>query len=474
MVGLADALTGAHEIQEVSCELGPETAALHRLLFAFARRVLGGPADLDQWLRAWKAARFAPEAVDRYLGAWRHRLDLFDEKRPFFQHEAGVDLAARGAEASPARRLLLDRCDYGAAASLYALRGAMPPITPARAAHALIAFHAFSQGGAVSDGSDVAAPLATAAVVTATGRTLYETLLLNLVPGPVTEGDAPAWERGPIQPSKIPRAPCGILDRLTWQSRAVGLALDAYGTVAAAGYGIGERMPVDALRDEPAVAWRQKKKDEWAPVKIDLEKLAWRDADAWFGVSDSTRCPGVVTHVRQVGAAIGRAVVPFMVTGIAWDQKAILTTRQGTLPISTGLLSQEAALATVLAALQRADAIGAALGVALRAGTNSALGNADPSTVKARSNALKATAGSRYWGALDGPFQRLLLEAEHGSARDGAAAFERLAEQTARETVREAMTFGAGMTIGALRGGATAASVFDAKVRRSLDQEETK
>ena len=83
-LSLRDTLAQSHGCRWRSPESPQVTAAIMRLLLAILHRVFG-PADEDAWSELWAAQRFDADALDAYFGKWRHRFDLFDLERPFYQ-----------------------------------------------------------------------------------------------------------------------------------------------------------------------------------------------------------------------------------------------------------------------------------------------------------------------------------------------------------------------------------------------------
>ena len=83
-ISLQDALTRAHEVREVFDNSPLVTVALHRLLLAVLHRNFG-PRDFNTWKALWQRGRWDGEAITQYLQKWKHRFDLFNEERPFYQ-----------------------------------------------------------------------------------------------------------------------------------------------------------------------------------------------------------------------------------------------------------------------------------------------------------------------------------------------------------------------------------------------------
>ena len=83
-ISLHEVLARAPDITELVHPSPLVTVALHRLLLAVCHRIYG-PESEDTWGQLWNAGRFDNELLGAYFDAWRHRFDLFDEERPFYQ-----------------------------------------------------------------------------------------------------------------------------------------------------------------------------------------------------------------------------------------------------------------------------------------------------------------------------------------------------------------------------------------------------
>jgi CRISPR system Cascade subunit CasA len=437
------------------------------MLLAVAHRVLRGPEDVAAWTRAWKAGRFDAAAVTAYLKKWRGRFDLFDTERPFYQAPAALPLAEKGPDKAPVRRLVFETCDFGAASHLFAQRGTLATTLPiAAAARGLVAFQGFAQGGLTMGGSDAAAPLVLPGVVLVTGANLFETLLLNAIPGAVKPADRPAWEddEGPV--SGRTRAALGRLDLLTWQSRSLGLhregdAIDGFAYVP------GERIALPER--DPMGAWKERK-GVWYPVGIDPNRVLWRDAHALLQHSDSTSRPAACDHLAAVADVVGPArPIALAMLGMRWDQKRILIARHERLPIAPALLRDEWCSDAVRRAVERAEEISGDLRAAAWAWACQALGSADKKTIAKTTDSLDE--GSRYWAALTLPFERLLLEIGDGDTESGRR-FERSARLAAQDALYESTRARAWSAPRALRAGAIAERVLRARLASKHEDKE--
>ncbi|WP_331726376.1 type I-E CRISPR-associated protein Cse1/CasA [Streptomyces sp. NBC_00470] len=117
------------------------------------------------------------------------------------------------------------------------------------------------------------------------GRTLKDTLLLNLPPQPRSPDDAPVWERPTPDAPMTTRTPAGRLDALTWPSRRIRLHAGEDGRVDRVAWHDGDRMTdlwKQASEHDPMSRWRTTKTGRWAPsLPTDSHGLIvpWRVAE---------------------------------------------------------------------------------------------------------------------------------------------------------------------------------------------------
>ncbi|MDS1270529.1 type I-E CRISPR-associated protein Cse1/CasA [Lipingzhangella sp. LS1_29] len=236
-VGLLDTLYRAHELRGIQGEAPVVTAALYRLLLAFAHRALGGPRHTREWGELWTSPTLAEKWIDKRIQQYRADFDsrflLDGQQHPFLQSPG---LAYR--EFGSAAKLVFHRAtgnnvtlfDHLTAADEFHLH-------PATAARWLVTTHAFDAGGLKSPDVNGAKSsvrglcnyFGTAVVI---GKNLKETLLLNLpvyapdqgLPLGTREQDRPAWEADTAPEPRADqegRPPLGWTDLLTWPSRRV-------------------------------------------------------------------------------------------------------------------------------------------------------------------------------------------------------------------------------------------------------------
>ncbi|MGI8554186.1 MAG: type I-E CRISPR-associated protein Cse1/CasA, partial [Dehalococcoidia bacterium] len=305
-LNLREALARTHELAAIAGDTPTVTVSLYRLLIAAVHCFVGpegaaGPKSSEAWESLWRRERFASDAIDRYLTQWRHRFDLFDPTRPFYQTASpAVD---EGKAVSIAK--LLFQSDNNATLFDHAFVAEPPRLSPAQAARLLIAFQAFDTGGLITGAGDEkfakASPLLQCAVLLVRGRNLFETLMLNLYryspendqPWPFKRSeDRPAWERGG-DTRPVDRRPDGYLDLLTWQSRRIRLWPEEEGS----GQVVVRRATVMKgfqIRDgwsrsgqEPMIAFTKRLKaqpgqDPTPPLGFREDRALWRDSVALF------------------------------------------------------------------------------------------------------------------------------------------------------------------------------------------------
>lgn len=318
-LGLRQLLLQAHDIRRLSAETPTVTAALYRLVLAFAHRAYG-PTDSEAWAGLWNG-KFARKPLDDYLSQHPGRFDLFDPERPFLQCPALVTCEAAGAAKLVPSRAVGNNVtlfDHTTARDRVALE-------PAEAARWLVTVHAYDPGGLKTPYTKVKsserAPANLFGIVLVEGATLHETLLLNMPiynpereqPEPTFPGDRPLWEAdAPPDPEPDERSPLGWTDLLTWPSRRVLLLPHGDGTGVAVDKVVitpGTRLRGDladielmaAFRRPPRKA-RQKKREDFRAVRLDERRGIWRHTEAFLlaGDEDTRRRPRPLDHIADL------------------------------------------------------------------------------------------------------------------------------------------------------------------------------
>ena len=236
-LSLQDTLLQAHEIREIFDQSPLVTAALHRLLLAILHRNFG-PASRSEWQTLWQAQQFDSIQLGSYFSQWHDRFDLFDGEYPFYQVVGLKDESEKPKNTRKIKEVeandLLPELARGNTSTLFdhTIDEDSPSLSPPEAARKILALQSYKLGGLSGLASNyVDAPIARAVCFLVGGETLFETLLLNLVPyhgdepiPAVVDNDLPVWEQDKTATSGIPR---GYLDYLTWQTLSVLFASNA-------------------------------------------------------------------------------------------------------------------------------------------------------------------------------------------------------------------------------------------------------
>ncbi|MFD3442362.1 type I-E CRISPR-associated protein Cse1/CasA [Streptomyces sp. NPDC058685] len=294
-LSLRDVFTQADSLARIVGDLPTQEFALLRLLLAIAHDALDGPADIDHWADLWADPDALAPAVP-YLQEHCGRFDLLHPTAPFFQ-TAGLR-TAKG-EVFSLNRIV---ADVPNGEPFFTSR--MPTVdrlTFAEAARWVVHAHAYDTSGiktgTVGDDRVKGGKVYPLGVgwagnlggVLVEGSTLRETLLLNLIAADTDTltfgaGDVPAWRREPSGPGGAERAPTGVRDVYTWQSRRLRLHFDTEGVH---GVVLGYGDPLNARNRhvlEPMTAWRRSPAQEkkhglplvYLPREHDPQRSAWR------------------------------------------------------------------------------------------------------------------------------------------------------------------------------------------------------
>lgn len=405
-LSLRDALVHAHDLGGIADSSPLVRVALLRLLLAVLYRVCEAPASLEQWRQVYQAARFDPALIDAYLDRWRDRFDLFHPTRPFFQV---VDATAA---TGPVTRLRHELASGNNTTLFDHTTDANPPaFTAAEAGRSLVTTQAFALGGGKSEPFYLCdAPLARGFTVMAEGRTLFETLSLNLLPrtadAPLPDGgnDRPAWEYdGPRNADHAGTVPLGYLDYLTWQPRAVRLAPGPDGTTTACAFHQHLRLP-DGFHQDPFVVYRQDKNRGWVPRRLHAGRPLWRDSEAIL--SDSLgRTASILSWLRDLTAVQGHRAHRLSLVGIGSPGQAKIDFwLSETLPVADLYLTDPDLRALLGQALALTEQAARELRNAVRTLAKELGIRADAVDAFVRAQRTE----QRFWPRLEQPFHLLL------------------------------------------------------------------
>lgn len=422
LVSMKTALTEAHNLPDIAVQSPPVAAALYRLLLAVLYRSLRGPRDIKEWQSWWRAGRFDAARLEKYRGGVAGRFNLFHPVFPFMQ------TGNLPAQIRPRSVLTLahQHTDFGANAQMFGGRiGPDSSVSPGHAALLVVAHQPFALGGLISrlpgeSPSAPGGPLAKAAVIVAKGRTLFETLLLNMVPYEGGEEDRPAWERGGTGIGE--RQPDGMVDYLTWQSRRICLLPPEFadGRVSVHHVQIaGGWYPPPALvqqRWEPMVAFRaikKDKKDVWFPVGISEERALWRDLTPLLVTATQNLPPRNLRWLAELWRyGVGTEPLVLEALGLATFQYKILRWRRERCVLPASCLYDPWLVEVISGAVGEATAVAQAL--------RFRVGQLQPGhTVDVMD----------YWASLAEPFREWL--AELGNVDDPTSSWRKVVRRLA-------------------------------------------
>lgn len=444
-VSLTDALLHAHEYADLAGELPTQDVAVLRLLLAVLHTVFsrvdvqGREAPfarmddaLKRWQDLWQLRHFPEEPLRAYLDAWRERFWLFHPERPFYQ----VNEAAIGTK-NEAFKLNGEISQSGNKERLFAVRSGAQKgqLTYAEAARWLLYLNGFDDTSAKPKGKDLPTPgigwLGKLGLITAEGRNLFETLMLNLVLLPDgrlwQEPEKPCWE--------LPSPRCGervqismpgnAAELLTLQSRRILLQREADAVSGYALMGGDFFSKEDALREQMTVWTDVKDKkgnhQHYQPRRHDMTRQMWRDFGAIVASEEGRLQPGVVRWVAylQRERMIGELRrVNFRIASVQYGDKDFFVNHvfSDRLTFHAELLTEAGAVGYAKAMEEIVRVEEAARYVAwLAADLNTAAGGRG----KVQGDLMKA----RFLDLIDAPFRRWL------ASLDPEAGYEALAEQ---------------------------------------------
>jgi CRISPR system Cascade subunit CasA len=297
-VSIREALGDPQSITAIAGEMPTQSVAILRLLLAILYRALPAAASERSapalWAGWWRDG-WPAEAVTSYLDQWRHRFDLRDAEQPFMQV---AELTTGSGKRSGLTKIIADLPDGNPFFTQRAGSG-RTRLSAAEAARWLVHCQAFDptgiKTGAVGDnrvkgGRGYPIGLGWAGnlgLVVLEGRTLRETLLLNLDLGIARpDDDLPVWERPQLGPAVEDghAQPRGVADLFTWPSRRVLLVWHGDEVVdlqISNGDALG---PQNRHDEEPMTAWRRSANQEkklglatvYMPQLHDPARQVWR------------------------------------------------------------------------------------------------------------------------------------------------------------------------------------------------------
>ncbi len=455
----------AHELTSLGGELATTGVALLRLLLAILHRTVEDQGydlarPMAHWGGLWDAPTLPTAHTDAYLTRYADRFDLLHAERPFLQVP---DLTTARGWGGSLRALIADVPNNR---QLFSTRAgaALASMGFAEAARWVVHCQAYDpsgiKSGAVGDPrvkGGKGYPIGTAwaggvGVVVAEGRTLKDTLLLNLVlqtrsGDPLPEGDSAVWERPPLTAhlegtgSRVPRGPA---DLLTWPSRRLRLSHDGV-RVTGVLVANGDALARPDRFEEAMTAWRRSEPQEkllgYSPVYMPLqhqpERSVWRGLGALLpqappptGDNAARRPPTTLQwlgELQSAGHLSADLTLRTRAVGLVYgtNDSVVDDLVDDALELHVDLLGEQGRALSQAAVEAVAAADRAARAVGQLAGNLTAAAGGDP-------EAPTAAARETYYFSLDSPFRRWLAARRLGDDPiEASRSWERFAHRVA-------------------------------------------
>lgn len=440
-LSLRDTLTQAHTLREIRGDTPLETASLLRLLLVVLHRVFG-PKDTAAWRTLWERRDLGLDMpqVNHYLDQTQiyAGFELFGGGRRFYQsrdsragEKSVISMALEMASGSNATLFDHHTEDAGIAFSA------------AQAARSLIVSQNFGFGGLSGLPEKFTdAPCAKGIIFFAEGRSVVETLILNLVryhedkPIPQPQNnDLPAWEMA--DPFESRDIPSGYLDYLTWHNRHIWLVpedLDGKLSVRYMSWSPGLVMKVKD--SDPMKQFVGDRENGYDPLCFRADRALWRDSSLLLRINDDDRPPAVVRWMSDLArrGLIGHEQsYQLRGLGMAKDRASLEFLRAESMPLPLTLLENNEAVGQLSVALELAEKAATRLRMSVfnlarllvvpntkevetdDEHTLAKLGNThdkskDEDAKRAGKLARSWNTEERYWAALEPYFHRLITD----------------------------------------------------------------
>ena len=401
----------------------PRTIALWRWLIAFTQWSIQGPTTVSNWAALWNDPELGKKIVKR-LETVNDRLDLLHSTKPFAQC---ADLRAEivDKDPSPAEKLIYQDKDSGLLWSHFS--NWQPAfLSYADAAQELLRLLCVDLGGTKSDSKERSAQSGSCVmsrIVMPIGKTIRQTLLLNLHEYKPQTSDLPLWEQDEIQ--KGFQKVNGLLDYLTFPGRRVLLSHNGEKVIGAylyRGEELSVKNPTPAQKSiiESNTSWEfwQAYVDN-KPLSLDIRKASWRDAEALLhpthGKNQKPRIFDWLTRCRRTGLVPEPLLVQVM--GIAHENGKQAKPSQwihDTMTIPQIYLDSEEVYYALIRALKYAEGVGKLFSKITYAPVANALNLSKPKGQKnndwTRFIVNISSISSSYWSTLDSEFQQFMTE----------------------------------------------------------------
>jgi CRISPR system Cascade subunit CasA len=309
-LSLKDVFDHAHELRGFAAEHPLTIPALMGILHCIIYRAIDGPKDVRQWAALLNAGKFGPE-IQAYIKKWHPRFDLFSVRTPFYQTTGLTTLANGKPSGGVPITTIVQQLSSGNNKTVFdhTFDSDGHTSTPEESALALITIQNAGLRGTNKKTTNVFgyqesfsdAQLVNGSVLLLKGHTLYETIILNLLPrtgnSPIPNSpiDCPVWELSSDAPPQSGNTSIrGYLHLLTPLCRHIRLIPEIDG-----GEVVVKRIHIaqgEAFRvKDPRFAYSTLKEEGRysLPRKMQSSRAIWRDSEALFGFGDNRPGPFV-------------------------------------------------------------------------------------------------------------------------------------------------------------------------------------
>ena len=335
-VTLEEALIQAEKYRGLAGETESQNIAVLRLLLAVLHTVFsrqdekGNPFPIDsarearrRWKAIWDSGSFPEKPLKEYFVQWEDRFWLFDSIYPFYQ------VPGIAGTYNPAKKMNGALVESSNKIQLFSMRSGKEKneLSYDEAARWLVYLQAFDDTAAKNPSPKLCL-VGSIGLVAAKGKSLFETLMLNLMllkDGNELWGEArPVWERKTPSSDKLKEisVPDNQPEILTLQCRRVSLNREN-GFVTGYTEAAGEYFEKESAFSEQMTFWTVRKKGKdvegFYPKPHDKTRQMWRDFSVLLG--GTGRKPGVVSWIsllQSKGMFPKERFVTFKIVGVEY------------------------------------------------------------------------------------------------------------------------------------------------------------
>ncbi len=287
-------------LREIEAENPPTTLALYRFLLAILHRTYLGPRDVDHWEEI--QIDNGREAIE-YLNEKSGYFDLLDLEHPFMQDKAlGKDKAVPIYAIHTMSTSMVFSHEHDWSGYSISLSEAARMLVRLQFVD-ITSLRAFYPAQTKGNRSAVNTPTINAATVILQGKSLKETLLLNLmqynpeanIPSAVVGNDLPAWEISYAgEPKKV--IPQGYIHYLAYPWRRLRL-FQENGCFQQVAITMGNSLPdkINISQWECSLAFQEDK-----PIRISLERQLWRDSNSFLQSAEKNNRPRIIDWIAEL------------------------------------------------------------------------------------------------------------------------------------------------------------------------------